>query len=479
MKAFKNSSSATLLFFSSLFALTAVAEGREVRLNEARLGEARVEARPNGEEVDLIEGMSVHKNKISVTINRNFKRKYLKGNFFAEYDPDIDLEQFDYSILSMPFIMNVITIVWISGEVYCVDEMDTELYHSLERVKKVIKIMYPQTSWDGELRPRKLVDHTFTAPQDTKERTALLFSGGIDSTSSVFAHLDKKQLLIMAWGHWDLPLHEQELWQTRRKKTVKFAQKLGNETAFIRSNYTSFLHWEYLSKLTREIPKWRLGAVEGLGWAGLTAPILLAKGYPVLRIASSHTWLYPYPSAATPYIDNNIKMCGLHVLHDQYDFTRIAKIEFIVETCKNKQLEKPFLKICSLEKKSDKNCCNCRKCLSTIMGFYAIGEDPKPYGMPISLATAWSRTHDLLTPTKLNCYTILYFKGVQQRILARIARGEDVPKELLSLAKIDFDKKIAVEERSQSKINRQDLRSCLPELEVPALVDGMDVGEKQ
>ncbi len=444
-------------------------------LSSALLSCSLLAAASTQNHINLIDGVSVTKNKLSVTINKDFKAQYLKGNFFAEYEPDINLEQFDYSILTMPFIMNAISIVWISGNVYYVDEMDTELYHSLERVKKVFQTMYPKTKWDGELRARTLVDHHFTAPQDTRERTALLFSGGIDSTSTAFAHLDKKELLITAWGHWDLPLNEHELWQTRRKKTMKFAQKFGNETSFIKSNYSSFLNWEYLSQITPEIPKWRLGVVEGLGWAGLTAPVLLAKGYPALRIASSHTWLYPYPSASSPYVDNNLKFCGLRVVHDQYEFTRVAKIEFIARTCNEKNIEKPFLKICSLEKKNDKNCCNCRKCLSTIMGFFAIGEDPKEYGMPISLSTAWSRTRDLIAPTKLNSYTILYFKGVQQRIQARKAKGEQLPKELMALAAVNFDKKIAIEEKLQHKLDWNEMRPLLPELEIPSTVDGMPV----
>lgn len=309
----------------------------------------------------------------------------------------------------------------------------------------------------------------------SEERTAILYSGGIDSTSTVYAHLDKKQLLITAWGHWDIPLNQSHLWHIRKKKTLDLAQKFGNEASFIKSNYSSFLKWEYLSRITPEIPKWRLGAVEGLGWAGLTAPILLAKGYPVLRIASSHTWLYPYPSASSPYIDNNIVFCGLRTMHDQYDMTRSAKIAFIVQTIKEKQLEKPFLKICSFEKKNDKNCCICRKCISSIMGFFAVGEDPKQYGMPISLSLAYTRTKALLAPKNLNSYTILYFKGVQERIRTRIARGEKVPKELLSLAALDLDQKIAVEEYVQEKINWLEMQKLLPELTIPAIIDGIPV----
>ena len=424
---------------------------------------------------NLIETMRVTKNKVTVTINKEFKRKYLKEDFFAVYDPNINLEAYDYSVRSMPFIMNVITIVWISGNTYYVDEMDTELYESLKRIKKVFQVMYPKTRWDGELIARTLVDHRGIFRGDEQTQTALLFSGGIDSTSSSFAHSDKKQLLITAWGHWDLPLNEPALWNVHKKRTLDFAQTYSHETAFIKSNYSSFLRWEYLSKITPEIVKWRLGAVEGLGWAGLTAPVLLSRGYPVLRIASSHTWLYPFPSAATPFVDNNIRFCGLRVIHDQYDMTRSAKIAFIAQTVKEKNLRKPFLKVCSYEKKNDKNCGICRKCVSTIMGFYAIGEDPKPYGMHLSLPLTCDRFFKLIAPKKLNAYTILYCKGVQQRIRERIARGEPVQKPLQALAAINFDTKVAVEDLTQEKIKWSDMHALLPELTIPDMVDGIAV----
>lgn len=425
-------------------------------------------------EKKLIEALKVSKNKIIVIPNKEFKRAYLTDNFFAEYETDIDMTSFDYSMHTMPFIMNVISIIWISGGTYYVDEMDAELYYSLQRVKKVFQLMYPRISWNGDLVARTLKEHKNTVVDDP-QKTALLFSGGVDSTSSSFAHLDKKQLLITAWGHWDLPLKNTELWTTHKARTIQFAQQYGHQTAFIKSNYSAFLNWKYLSSLAPEISKWRLGAVEGLGWAGLTAPILLSKGYNVLRIASSHTWLYPYPSAASPYIDNNIRFFGSHLLHDQYEYTRSAKIQFIVQMVKEKKLRKPFLKVCSYEKKQDRNCCACRKCVSSIMGFFVLGEDPKGYGMPIDFKTASERFKKLIAPTKLNAYTILYCKGLQKNIRNRIQAGEKLQKELLQLASINFDTKQAIEEGTQQKISWKEMRTLLPELSIPEFIDEMPV----
>ena len=110
----------------------------------------------------LIEKISVQGNRLSITPNTHFKSKYLKDNFFAEYDSYINLEQFDESVLSLPFIMNVISIIWISGNRYTIDVMDEELYNTLNRVKRVFQTMYPKTAWDGELIPLKLTQQSRT-----------------------------------------------------------------------------------------------------------------------------------------------------------------------------------------------------------------------------------------------------------------------------------------------------------------------------
>jgi len=417
---------------------------------------------------DLIQRIHVHKNTLQISVNESFKKQYLTDDFFVEYEPPIDLEQFDYSILSLPFITNVVSIVWISGETYFVDEMDTELYESLKRVKQVFSVMYPKTSWSGELVPRKLVTHPrpFT---DDHTKTALLFSGGIDSISSMLAHLDKKQLFITAWGHWDLPLNNQDLWKVRSHKINAYAENFGNKTTFLRSNYTSMLNYQYLSQLTPEIPKWRLGAVEGLGWAGLTAPILLATGITTLRIGSSHTWKYPYPSAASPFIDNNLRFCGLKVLHDQFALTRLQKVAYLDSVYTAHALPKPFLKICSYEKNEDTNCLACRKCLTTILCFIALGIDPEPYGLVYDEDKA-VEILALFDGPALNFYTIVLCKEIQDTLKKRLRSGAKIDSMLKKFLRIDFDQKRAFDVEPQTKLSWPTLIALLPPdhgLEIP------------
>ena len=247
--------------------------------------------------IELFDAVAVNKNEIRVEINHEFKKRYLLSDFFAEYDDDIDLSRLDLSIQIMPCLMNVISIVWISGKQYAIESMDEELYYSLIKVKEVLKRMYPKTRWRGELLPRKLVKNSYKNQQNghEKERMALLFSGGLDSTTSSLYHKDKKQLLVTVWGHWDLPLYDKKLWKIRKEQLKDFGKQYGHENTFIKSNYYSFLNRPVLDNLSSEISSWRIFTVEGIGWAGLAAPLLLLKGYPYLAHASTITWDFQYP----------------------------------------------------------------------------------------------------------------------------------------------------------------------------------------
>ncbi len=75
----------------------------------------------------------------------------------------------------------------------------------------------------------------------------------------------------------------------RVKNAQSHRRHFGFQGCWFKSNYWSFLNLDALAKLSPEIQRWRLGAVEGLGWVGMTAPILFAKGYKTLLLPSKPT----------------------------------------------------------------------------------------------------------------------------------------------------------------------------------------------
>ena len=414
--------------------------------------------------IDLINSVTVHKNELHISINKEFKKKYLTSDFFAEYDDDVDLTELDYSIQIMPFIMNVVSIVWISGKDYYIESMDEELYYSLEKVKQVFKRMYKKTSWKGRLIPRNLVKNTYKHPYDST-RMALLFSGGLDSTASSLYHKDKKQLLVTVWGHWDLPLHDKKLWKIRRNQLTDFAKEYGHESSFIKSNYYSFLNRTVLDRISHEISSWRIFTVEGIGWAGLVAPLMLLKGYSVLRHASTVTWDFDYPAAANPFVDDNIKFSGVQLMHDLFDMNRLEKCEFIADTCKKEKLENPMLRVC--EEKIVGNCCKCQKCVRTILELIVIGEKPEAYGFDISTEKALKKSKQFMHNHTNGYTTVWHFKHIQERMKQKLKNGEQIPDDLKWILAYDLRKKITNDIKGQHKINWHEFADLLPGIEIP------------
>lgn len=362
---------------------------------------------------DLIEHLRVHKNRLDVVINKEFKQAYLREDFFVEYDDDVDLEKLDASLVSLPFIMNVISLVWISGNDYYIDSLDQEVYESLERIKKIFTVFYPKTGWNGRLIPRKLVRNKTPINTDS-DHIALLFSGGVDSTSSSFAHRSKPQLLITAWGQSCLP-HNKPAYQKMKKHFRSYAELYGHANAFIESNYYYFLNHKKVNNLSPEIGTWRTNTIEDLGWAGLIAPLLIHHHISKAYIASSDTWNFPYPSAANPYIDGCLSFAGIRIKHDQFDFSRYDKLQCIVNLCRHHFVARPTLIVCQ-KKGGMINCGHCEKCLLSCLCLFTLGENPQDYGFSLTLAEAQKFTQQLFASGKISSNGIWQFTDLQKKI---------------------------------------------------------------
>ncbi len=411
----------------------------------------------------LIEQATIKKNRINITINRAFKKAYLTDDFFVEYDKDIDLTKLDYSIVTLPFIMNVISLVWISGKEYTIKSMDKEIYESLERIKKLFHVLYPHTKWNGRLIPKKLVRNAMVhRTAATRGMTALLFSGGVDSIAASYALRDKKQLLITAWGQSGLPLEDKRLWRTIKNRMITFAEEYGHENTFIKSNYYSFLDLSKLSKLSPEIVTWRIDTIEDIGWAGLTAPILLTRGIPTLHIASSEIWKQAYATAANPYIDGNITFAGIRIKHDQYDMNRCDKIDSLIQLSNRHLISRPKLIVCQ-KRGLIINCGSCEKCCITTLALLVLGADIRDYGFSITPNKALKNARIFIDTGKISAFFVAECTNLQEKIRTM----KYPPADFSWFTRIDFSKKKAYDVELAELIDWTLLHDIFPHIKTP------------
>jgi hypothetical protein len=442
----------------------------------------------SGEE-NLIKSILVEKNYIKFLINDELKSNYLSDDLFVEYETDIDLTSLDYEIITMPLIMNVISLVWISGKNYYIDSMDQEAHESLEYIKKVFCKIYPKTAFEGNLIPRniKSLKNKYDHVRETSTTTAgLLFSGGLDSTASLFAHFDEKITLVTGWGHYDLPLDDETVWVKRKDKIEQFTQAANMENVFIKSNYHVFFNWDVVCDLSPEIPSWRIGCVEGLGWAGLLAPVMAIKGFSRLYTPSSISWHYPYLGCDNPFVDDRVKFAGFSLMHDQFEYTRLDKQELIVNFCKDRGIEKPFLKVCVGNRYiEDSNCGTCRKCLWTILGFLILGENPADYGFHLEKEQLLPELIAYLNRTT-DHFALWNFAIFQLRLLDNIEKGIQVPEELLPFTQVNLKNealKLCNSNLSLHKSDWEEFLDLCPYVDCPHnlddIVDQIDRIERQ
>lgn len=336
-------------------------------------------------EQNLIKSIEINKNMVRVIANPTFAKTYLKQHFFAKYDDSIDLSKLDYSIVTIPFIMNVIPMVWVSDNVYYIDSMDKDLFNSLNTIQKVFQAFYPTKKWAGKLIPKTLIDNS--KKMKKSDAISVLFSHGLDAVYTSFHNRDKKQILVTIGGG-DINLFKHNMWENVQKQCKEFAKKNGHTNAFVKSNFMTFRKYKHLNTLSPEIKNWFGETSQSLSYTGLAAPIAYSKGSPQLLIASTRTSDFPYPYGTHPTIDNNIAYAGVTIDHDGPEVNRLDKIREIAAIAKENNLSKPLLRVCWGKDPNGGNCNSCEKCLRTIVELLVENQVPEEYGFKIPLNEA-------------------------------------------------------------------------------------------
>lgn len=305
-------------------------------------------------------------------------RKYFdfSAEFFIEYSEDIS--SVPNSILTIPFLANVLPIAWVVGAEVVVPELDRDFYEAVPDIKQSYINMYPMIGFGGCLTARTIYEEKCARCG----RPIAFFSGGVDAHNTMIQHMDEKPVLATIWGS-DVFFGDREGWQNVLRHAEGTAETFGLELVTIKSNFRGFLDERKLSKHVSESGcGWWFGFQHGMGIISHAAPLAWLKGADTVYIASSDSAkdLYLEPCGSCPDIDEKMRFGGVSVIHDGFEISRQDKVENIVSFV-NKNKIPLFLRVCWQEA-GGKNCGHCEKCMRTIMGLIAAGADPEAYGLP-------------------------------------------------------------------------------------------------
>ena len=314
--------------------------------------------------------------------------KYLNDSeLFIEYDTDVVN---DPSILNIPLTATILPLAWLTGSDVIVGALDKTFKHSMDKLQKLFKEMFPLAKFTTEIKAKELVDNKIKV-FDPERRTGLLFSGGVDSTYSLIKNLEKKPRLIMHWGVDNFLYPDRnDHWEKTISTYKEFAEKNNLAFNLVKTNISQILDDRRIEhRFHGELydGKLRFALQHSLVLLPLVAPLSMNK-FDALIIAASDTPQWDYvirPRAAKPSTDELIIWGDLKVEHHGY-ISRNEKIKTIADYQRDNDL---ILRVCLRSTLTDGNFndSTCEKCLRTIASLALMGVDPNSCGFKVDEST--------------------------------------------------------------------------------------------
>lgn len=292
--------------------------------------------------------------------------------FYTTYG--VDVSNVPTSLSVIPLLGNIVPIAWFAGFKIEVDELDEDFYHSLTLIKAIFKKNYPDQQLTGCISAKKLVKN-----ESQGDKTAMLFSGGVDAFATYIRIVDKNPDLVTIHGA-DIEIEDKRQWNDFLSFNASEKIIAKNPKEYIQANLRDF--YTYKVDLLVEGLGWWGKVQHGLGLICLLAPLSYIKGYSSIYIASSYTDHININWGSTPEIDQKITWSTLQVVHDGYELKRQDKIDLITSFAagSDKNLR---LRVCYSELNDKLNCSSCEKCYRTILGIILAGKDPNAYGFKV------------------------------------------------------------------------------------------------
>lgn len=311
-------------------------------------------------------------------VSRGIEKYFLTdAPFFIDYqlnDNFLSVSDVPGGILAIPFVTNILPVIWITDSELYVSELDEVFYESIAEFKRGYQEMYPFIHFKGKIFVDRVKHYDVTPLQ----KSAMFFSGGVDSWCTFIRHLSEDPDLMLIWGS-DIPHTDNAGWETLRTLVKNISSENHCNLITIHSSFRTVLSETNLDKDFYEMfgDYWWHCMQHGIAIIGHAAPCNYLLGIQRQYIAASFSEEVKVVCASRPEIDNFVRFFNCDVIHDSY-ITRTEKTSIIANYHKESKKNIP-LHVC-WRTTDGYNCCKCEKCYRTIMGLLLEGEDPQEYG---------------------------------------------------------------------------------------------------
>lgn len=300
--------------------------------------------------------------------------------YFSETELELgyefDVTEIPKSIFSIPALTLICPVAWALGANVYAGHVDKECVENLDEVRDGLETLYPDVfNLDSELHATPIE----SKPKST-DRSALLFSGGVDSTTAFYRRRDEDLTLINI-------LQKRDSEQKKERQTnyiSTFSKAKGIDSTEIYTNAHSVpskkLMLDFRKKLARD---WWNAVHYGIYYNAVCAPFAFRYGVSNLYQASSYTSNRTLPEAQ-PFVVESLTWSGTTCEITEPNMKRHEKIEMISDFVS----ENSEISISSCYDRSQRqNCMDCEKCFRTALGAAAVGVSPGSIGFNVTEST--------------------------------------------------------------------------------------------
>lgn len=332
--------------------------------------------------MNKVEITSVKTEKNSIKLNfeiegtKQFKEMFIPP-FVLNIEYEAELDGLPESIAVIPFICNVLPIIWLFDAELIVNEIDKSFYESIPEFKNGYIQMYKNFEFGGRITAKSIIKNDCAG-----DKSAALFTAGVDAFYTMLSHIDEHPALLTLWGA-DVPINNEAFWKNINIQIKNIANQFNLPSYVVKTNFREFFSDTQLTKYVackdNEL-NWYLDFQSGIGILGHISPLAYIMGIGKLYIASSYTTadIGRYCCASDPTIDNYLRFANTQVIHDAFECSRQLKVQRICEYSK-KNNAKINIHVCN-KSEDGSNCCVCEKCCRTMLSIIAENENPKDYG---------------------------------------------------------------------------------------------------
>ena len=298
-----------------------------------------------------------------------------KREMFVEFG--FDISNVPKSVLAVPILSNIMQFAWLFDCLVWIEEVDRQFYECLPRIKRSFQEMYRDYSFGGSLIAAKVIENKYLIEKES----ALLFTGGVDATTTFLRIRDTYPILIDTFGWCADKGDESRVFKADISAINRFAEENHVQAEYIKSNFATFIKTEIVNKFLnkRLHNSWWFGFQHSLAFLGVASIVAFYYHVRTVYIGSSYTFGQAVNCVSDPRIDREFAVASCNVVHDAYELSRQEKIRTIVDARKKSEL-RINLRVCSFK---EENCNQCEKCFRTMIGIVAEGGNVNDYGFHI------------------------------------------------------------------------------------------------